>query len=169
MLDRKLIVASPDLVKQNCLDRGVPADIDRIVELETQRTQKLQATQELNRQANEVSQSVGKAKSDAERQERVALGRSLREQKDAAQREHDELDQQIVELMQRIPNLTHPSAPRGGEEDAVEVARGKTPIRSFDFQPKDHLALGEQHDLFDFEAGARVAGAGFYFLKNAAR
>ena len=168
MLDRKLIVASPDLVKQNCRDRGVPADIDRIVELETLRTQKLQATQELNRQANEVSQSVGKAKSDAERQERVALGRSLREQKDTAQREHDELEQQIIELMQRIPNLTHPSAPRGGEEDAVEVARGKTPIRTFDFQPKDHLALGEQHDLFDFEAGARVAGAGFYFLKNAA-
>ncbi len=70
--------------------------------------------------------------------------------------------------MQRIPNLTHPAAPRGGEEDAVEVGRGKTPIRTFDFQPKDHLALGELHDLFDFEAGARVAGAGFYFLKNAA-
>ncbi len=60
MLDRKLIVASPDLVKQNCLDRGVPAEIDRIVELETQRTAKLQATQELNRQANEISQSSAK-------------------------------------------------------------------------------------------------------------
>jgi len=168
MLDRKLILANPELVKQNCVDRGVPGDIDRIVELEVKRTEKLQAAQELNRQANEISQSVGKSKDDAERQQRVALGRQLREQKDVAQREHDEIEAELNELLLRIPNLTHPDAPRGGEEDAVEVAIGKTPIRKFDFIVKDHLAIGEQHDLFDFEAGARVAGAGFYFLKNAA-
>lgn len=168
MLDRKLIVANPELVKKNCAERGVPSDIDQIVELERQRTEKLQAAQELNRQANEVSQAVGKAKDDLERQQRVAMGRSLREQKDVAQREHDELEAELIQRMLRIPNLTHPDAPRGGEEDAVEVARGKTPIRKFDFPAKDHLVLGEQHDLFDFEAGARVAGAGFYFLKNAA-
>ncbi len=168
MLDRKFIVSNPDLVKQNCLERGATCDIDRIVELEKLRTEKLQAAQELNRQANEVSQSVGKAKDDTERQQRVAMGRSLRDQKDVAQREHDEIEVQIVDLLLRVPNLTHPQAPRGGEEDAVEVAMGKTPIRKFDFLPKDHLALGQQHDLFDFEGGARVAGAGFYFLKNAA-
>ncbi len=168
MLDRKLILTNSILVKQNCLDRGVPSDIDRIVELETKRTEKLQTAQELNRQANEVSQSVGKTKDDAERQQRVAQGRALREQKDIAQREHDELEAEILDLMLRVPNLTHPDAPRGGEADAVEVALGKTPIRKFDFPAKDHLALGELHDLFDFESGARVAGAGFYFLKNAA-
>lgn len=168
MLDRKLILANPELVKQNCIDRGVPSDIDRIVELELKRTEKLQAAQELNRQANETSQSVGKSKDDAERQQRVALGRQLREQKDVAQREHDEIESELNELLLRIPNFTHPDSPRGGEDDAVEVGLGKTPIRKFDFTAKDHLAIGEQHDLFDFEAGARVAGAGFYFLKNAA-
>ncbi len=168
MLDRKLILANPELVKKNCIERGVPTDIDRFVELELQRTEKLQTAQELNRQANEVSQSVGKAKDTDERQQRVALGRSLRDQKDVAQREHDELEAEINELLLRVPNLTHPDAPRGGEEDAIEVAFGKTPIRKFDFAPKDHLTLGHQHNLFDFEAGARVAGAGFYFLKNAA-
>ena len=45
---------------------------------------------------------------------------------------------------------------------------GKTAKPKFDFKPLDHLELGEKHDLFDFEAGARVAGAGFYFLRNAA-
>lgn len=168
MLDRKLILTHPEQIKKNCVERGTPCDVDRIVALELKRTEKLQAAQELNRQANEISQSVGKAKDDAERQQRVAQGRALREQKDVAQREHDELEAEILELMLRVPNMTHPDAPRGGEEDAVEVARGKTPIRKFDFAPKDHLAIGEQHDLFDFESGARVAGAGFYFLKNAA-
>jgi len=168
MLDRKLILANPTLIKQNCLDRGVTANVDRIVELELKRTEKLQAAQELNRQANEVSQSVGKAKDDAERQQRVAMGRQLRDQKDVAQREHDEIESEVIELLLCIPNLTHPAAPRGGEDDAVEVAVGKTAIRKLDFTAKDHLAIGEIHDLFDFEAGARVAGAGFYFLKNAA-
>ncbi len=50
----------------------------------------------------------------------------------------------------------------------MEVARGKTPVPKFDFQAKDHLELGKLHDLIDFEAGARVSGAGFYFLKNEA-
>lgn len=168
MLDRKQIIANPELIKKNCAERGTVCDVDRIVELELKRTERLQATQELNRQANEVSQSVGKAKDDTERQQRVAQGRALREQKDAAQKEHDELESEITSLLLRVPNLTHPDAPRGGEDDAVEVGRGKTPIRKFDFAPKDHLALGELHNLFDFEAGARVAGAGFYFLKNAA-
>jgi seryl-tRNA synthetase len=168
MLDRKLIVTNPEQIKKNCVERGASCDIDRIVELEVKRTEKLQTAQELNRQANEISQSVGKAKDATERQQRVAEGRALREQKDVAQREHDELEAEILDLMLRVPNLTHPEAPRGGEDDAVEVALGKTPIRKFDFAAKDHLALGELHDLFDFESGARVAGAGFYFLKNAA-
>ncbi len=168
MLDRKLILADPALVKKNCLERGVTCDIDQIVALETTRTEKLQAVQNLNRQANEVSQSVGKAKDNEERQQRVALGRSLRDQKDAAQGEHDALEAQLVDLLLRVPNLTHPAAPRGGEEDAVEVGRGKTAIAKFDFPVKDHLAIGELHDMFDFERGARVAGSGFYFLKNAA-
>ena len=62
MLDRKLIVENAALVKQNCLNRGVRADVDRLVELEQQRRNKLAEVQELNRQANEVSKNIGKAK-----------------------------------------------------------------------------------------------------------
>ena len=73
-----------------------------------------------------------------------------------------------MRLHAAIPNLTHPDVPTGGEEDAHELSFGKTAKPSFDFAPLDHVELGEKHDLFDFEAGARVSGAGFYFLKNAA-
>ncbi len=168
MLDRKLIVSQPELVKQNCVRRGVKCDVDHLVELERARAERLHTAQELNRQANEVSQSISRASDAADRETRIARGRELREQKEAAQKAHDELESEIAELVRQIPNLTHPDAPDGGEEDSVEVGRGKTPIRQFDFTPKDHVELGQIHDLFDFEAGARVAGAGFYFLKNAA-
>ena len=68
MLDRKFIVENAAAVKQNCANRGAKADVDRLVELESQRREKLNLVQELNRQANEVAKSIGKAKDAAERE-----------------------------------------------------------------------------------------------------
>jgi len=166
MLDRKTIVDQASLVKQNCANRGVKCDIDRLVELETTRRQKLHEVEELNRQANEKAKSVGQTKDPAERQARIEDGRKLREQKDAAQAEHDRLDKEVHALQQTVPNLTHPAAPIGAEADSKDIRHGTTPIRKYDFQPLDHVALGEKLGLFDLEAGARTTGHGFYFLKN---
>lgn len=167
MLDRKLIVEQAELVKKNCVARGVTADVDRLIELEMQRRGKSNDAQELNRQANEVSKNIGKAKTPEEREQLKEQGRLLREQKDAAQAEHDALDAQVHELQMHIPNLTHPAAPIGVDDTAnTEVGFGKTPVPKFDFKAKDHLELGKLHDMIDFESGARVAGAGFYFLKR---
>lgn len=166
MLDRRFITENAAQVQENCRLRGVDVDIARMVELESQRLDKLREAQELNRQANETSKGIGKAADPAERQAMIARGRELREQKEAAQRRHDELDAEIDALQRAIPNLTHPDAPHGGEEDAVELSRGKTSLPQFDFPVSDHLEIGSRWDMIDFEAGARVAGAGFYFLKN---
>ncbi len=168
MLDRKFILQNPELVANNSRLRGVECDVDKIVELEAKRLETLKAAQELNTQANEVSKGIKGAKDNDERQAMIARGRELRSQKDDAQSQHDQLEQEIVALQTVLPNLTHPAVPEGGEDDAKELAFGKTPKPSFDFNPVDHLELGQTHDLFDFEGGARVAGAGFYFLKNAA-
>jgi len=168
MLDRKFIIHNQDLVQQNCDRRGVQVDLDRIVQLETQRIEKLQLAQDLNRQANETSKGIGKAKDDTERQAMITRGRELREQKEAAQRQHDELEAEITQFQGVIPNMTHPDVPDGGEDDARELFLGKTPKPAFDFTPLDHVELGEKHDLFDFESAARVSGAGFYYLRNEA-
>ena len=169
MLDRKTIVENVELIKENCRRRGVQCEVDRLVEIEALRRVKLQEAQELNRQANEVSKQIGGAKTPEDREKLKEQGRLLREQKDAAQAEYDRLDGEAHALQVHIPNLTHPAAPIGGDDTAnTEIARGKTPIPKFDFKAKDHLELGKLHDLIDFEGGARVAGAGFYFLKNEA-
>lgn len=169
MLDRKYILENAEAVAHNCTLRGATVDVQGLVDLETQRRAKLNEAQELNRQANETSKKIGKAKTEEEREELKQLGRSLREQKDAAQTEHDELESRVLELQAHIPNLTHPDVPLGDDDTAnKEIGFGKTPPPKFDFQPKDHLELGRDHDLIDFESGARVAGAGFYFLRNEA-
>ncbi len=169
MLDRKLIVDNAALVKQNCVNRGARADVDRLVELELKRRNKLLQVQELNRQANEVSKNIGKAKDAAEREARKEEGRALREKKDAAQVEHDQLEVEILALQGVIPNLSHPQAPVGETDQSnLEVKRGKTSVRELNFKPLDHVDLAEKHDLLDLEGGARTTGHGFYFLKNEA-
>lgn len=169
MLDRKFIVENAEAVKSNCAARGVKADVDRLIELEALRRSKLNEAQELNRLANETSKQIGKAQTAEERETLKEKGRELREQKDAAQTEHDELDRQVHELQVHVPNMAHPAAPIGDDDTAnTEISFGCTPVPKFDFTPQDHLQLGKLHDLIDFESGATVAGAGFYFLKNEA-
>ena len=167
MLDRKFIVENAAAVKQNCIDRGATADVDRLVTLDEQRREKLNESQEFNRQANQVSQSIGKAKDAAEREALKEEGRRLRELKDAAQKEHDELDAEVLAIQSQIPNLSHPDAPIGKDDKAnLEIRQGQHAPRQFDFPVLDHVELAEKLDLIDFEGGARVAGHGFYFLKN---
>ncbi|MBC7855612.1 MAG: serine--tRNA ligase [Pirellulaceae bacterium] len=167
MLDRKYIVENAAAVKQNCTNRGTSCDVDQLVRLEEQRRAKLLEVEELNRKANENSKKIGPAKSEEERSALKEEGRKLRAAKEAAQAEHDRIDAEAREIQLHLPNMTHPAAPVGsGDDKNVEVRRGKTEVRMFDFQPLDHVQLGEKLDLFDFEAGARTTGHGFYFLKN---
>ena len=167
MLDRKFIVENSAAILQNCAHRGVSCDVPRLVQLEQLRRAKLLEVEDLNRRANEIAKTIGKAKDEAERNARKEEGRQLRDAKDAAQAEHDRLEAEARAIQALIPNMTHPQAPVGGGDEAnIEVQRGKAAIRSFDFKPLDHVELGEKLDLFDFEAGARTTGHGFYFLKN---
>lgn len=167
MLDRRFIVEHADAVKQNCQDRNVRADVDRFVALESERKTRLQEVQDLNTQANSVSKSIGKAKDEQEREARKEEGRKLREQKDAAQSELDRMDEEIHQIQLLIPNMAHSDCPVGVDDKAnLELSRGKHAPRAFDFEPLDHLDLGERQGWIDFEGGARTTGNGFYFLKG---
>ena len=77
MLDRKYIIAHAEAVKQNCKNRNLPEQVDRLVDLENQRRDLLKEVEALNRQANDVAKTIGKAKDDAEREERKEQGRQL--------------------------------------------------------------------------------------------
>ena len=167
MLDRKFIVENAAAVQENCNRRGAQVDVARFVELEAGRRQKQTEVEDLNRRANETSKSIGKAKDEAEREARKAEGRRLREEVSAAQAEVDQLMAEADAILRRIPNMSHPDAPVGADDQAnLEVRKGKQAPPKFDFKPLDHVELGEKLGLLDFEGGAKVAGHGFYFLKN---
>jgi seryl-tRNA synthetase len=166
VLDRRFVADNVSLVAANCTSRGSSADVARFADLDRLRRQLQADIDRLNQQAGQVSKSIGKAADAAEREAKKAEGRRLREEISALEAKADEIVREADEILRAMPNLTHPSAPVGGEADAVEVRRGATPLPTFDFKPRDHVELGGALKLFDFEAGAKVAGHGFYFLTN---
>jgi seryl-tRNA synthetase len=169
MLDRKFIVENAELVKRNCAHRGIVADVDRLVEQELLRRDKQREVEDLNRRANEVAKSIGKAADSATREARKEEGRQLRDQKERVQGEVDTLDKEIERLQVGIPNMSHPEAPVGADDQAnLEIRRGGHAPRKFAFPVLDHVDLAGKLDLIDFEGGAKIAGHGFYFLRNEA-
>jgi seryl-tRNA synthetase len=164
VLDRRFVAENIDLVAANCTLRGATADVVRFAELDRLRRQFQADIDRLNQEAGQVSRSIGKAVDESEREARKAEGRRLREEIAAVETQSTQVVAEADLILKAIPNLTHPAAPVGGEDAAVEIRRGATPMSDFDFQPQDHVVLGEKLRLFDFEAGARVAGHGFYFL-----
>lgn len=165
MLDRKFILQNLDAVRQNCVERGVKVDLQQLIDLDQRRKEADTAAQEFNRQANEIAKSMGGLKDPQQRADAVEAGRQLRAEKDAAQKLVDQLEAEIVVLQRTIPNMAHPAAPRGVDDQAnLEVARGSHEPRVFDFPVKDHVQLGSEKGWIDFEGGARTTGQGFYFL-----
>ncbi len=166
MLDRKFIVDNVELVKLNCKNRNATADVDRFVALETERRSLQSQLDETNRKANEKARSIGKAPP-AERDALKEEGRRIRDEAAAIQQRLNQIAAESDAIVRTIPNLSHPAAPVGVDDKAnLEISRGRSPIPHFDFKPLNHVELAEKLDLIDFEGGARVAGHGFYFLKN---
>jgi seryl-tRNA synthetase len=170
MLDLKYVLANVEAVRQNCRDRNVPADIldevDRLAALEGRRKALLQAVEDVRRRQNEVAQATGKEKDPARRGGLVAEGKRLKAEVGDSEEQLRDLEAEVRARLGRIPNLTHPDAPVGAaEDDSRELRKVGTP-RTFDFTPRDHVAIGKALDLIDFESGGKVTGHGFYFLKN---
>jgi seryl-tRNA synthetase len=169
MLDLKFVLANVEAVKNNCLHRNLPDlqnAVDEIVDFERQRKEMLQIVEDIRRRQNANAQAAGKEKDPEKRNVFIHEGKQLKETIAGNESALNVLNDHIKTRLVRLPNMTHPDAPLGGTEDeSREIRRVGTP-RSFDFTPGDHVEIGKALNLIDFESGAKVAGHGFYFLKN---
>ena len=170
MLDLKYVLANFEAVIQNCRNRNVSneilEDLAKITALAATRWMKLQSLEADRRRQNEIALAVRNETDPQTRSTLVAEGAELKRnvsRNDALLKEQEAI---LRDLLKRIPNLTHPDAPIGQTEDANKELRKVGTPRTFDFTPKDHVEIGKSLDLLDFEAGAKVSGNGFYFLKN---
>ena len=123
MLNKRFVLENVELVQQNCNHRGVTADVARFASLETDRRALQTEIEEVSRQANLVSKSIGKAKDETEREARKEEGRRLREEKDAKQQDIDRIAAEADSIHRSIPNLTHADAPIGSENYATAQSK----------------------------------------------
>src|SRR5437879_1879492 len=168
MLDAAFIRDNLDAVKANIRNRNVKADPDRVVQFDDERKRLVQEAQTLQQRQNEVAKLTGKEKDPARRQELIAEGKQLKEKVAGFEAKRKQVEADLHAALLTIPNMSHTDAPVGTTAEDNKVLRRWGEPRKCDFPVKDHVALGEALDLIDFEAGARVAGQKFYFLKNEA-
>jgi seryl-tRNA synthetase len=168
MLDIKALRHDLDEVARNLARRGYVLDREEFLALEAARKDLQVRVETLRQERNERSKAIGRAKAAGEdiaplTREVGELGRSL-EEADAAL---GDVQERLNTLLSGIPNLLHESVPDGADETSnVEIRRWGEPP-SFDFEPQDHVALGEQLGLVDFEAAAQLSGSRFAVLRGA--
>jgi len=162
MLDAKIVRANPEEVAQLLKKKGFEFPVDQFVELENQRKQLQVDTENLQSERNTRSKGIGKAKAAGEDiQPLLAEVADLGNKLDAAKAELNSLQDNLDELLSGVPNIPSDEVPEGAdEEDNVEVRRWGTP-REFDFEPQDHVALGEKSGELDFETAAKLTGSRF--------
>ena len=167
MLDPQLIRNQLDNVAAKLATRGFTLDSAYLTELETQRKQCQIETQRLQNERNTGSKSIGKAKAKGE--DTTALMQSVAELGDqlkAREVELEKIQSELNAVLLGIPNIPHDSVPLGrNEADNQEQRCWGTP-RTFDFEPQDHVTLGELLNQLDFEVAAKITGSRFAFMRG---
>ena len=183
MIDIRLLRDNPDAVRASQRARGADESVvDRILELDATRRSSLGEFEKVRAEQKQVSKSVGaamgalnkakksgddaevarlQAEADAARENAATLSARVKELEATA----DEAGKEFDALLRTVPNVVLDGVPAGGEDDFVTVKTvGEAP--TFDFEPKDHLEIGELIGAIDMERGTKVSGSRFYFLKG---
>eukprot|EP01133_Synstelium_polycarpum_P006983 gene6983-8113_t len=167
MLDSKLLRSNLQDVADRLASRGFALDVARIEALEEQRKTVQTRTEALQAERNARSKSIGQAKQRGEDiAPLMADVERMAGELASGKVELDVIQTELDSILLGIPNLPHESVPIGEDEDGnVEVRRWGTP-KAFDFEIKDHVALGELTGGLDFETAAKMSGARFALLRG---
>jgi seryl-tRNA synthetase len=166
LLDLRFIRENAAAVQENCRNRGVEADVGLVVELADRRSALIGELNELRQRQNQMAKSIGRVQDPEARERLIAESRTMKDRIPEREAELAGVEERLREELLKIPNMTHPDAPIGNDDsENVEIRRwGEIP--TFAFEPRDHVELGETLGIIDFDAGAKVAGSKFYFLRG---
>ena len=159
MLDIKFIRDNLELVEKSAKEKGYKINIKEVLELDDKRRKELSEVEELRRQKNEIAAKMKGGKPD---QDLIEQGKKVKTDLSKLEEGLEKAEKELKEAIARIPNIIFDDVPLGGEECSVEVKKWgenhKTGV--------DHLDYAMSRDWVDFERGAKVAGAKFYYLKG---
>lgn len=159
MLDINFIRQNLAEVERATREKGYKINLKELLELDEKRRDELQKVEKLRAERNDVAAQM---KGGKPAPELIAKGKKIKTELGALEKDFAEVDAKYTELLKSVPNVIAADVPLGGEEDSVEVKKWgeckKTGV--------DHLDYAISRDWVDFERGAKVAGAKFYYLKN---
>jgi seryl-tRNA synthetase len=164
MLDYKFIVDNLNAVQTNIANRFMQADAQELVRLYNRRTELTTGLQLLQQKRN--ANAAAMKEKGVDRDAFISEGKKLKGEIAATETELDSIEKELATEAKKIPNMAHPDAPVGKEDkDNLEIKRvGEIP--RFNFDPADHVKLGQDLDIIDFDTATKVSGVKFYYLKN---
>ena len=165
MLDIKFIRENLEEIKIAAQNKNIKLDLDKLLQIDDKRRNLMANIDELRAQRNELAK-LGKTGKPSE--EQIKKGKDLKEGIQSLENELKEIEKDYDEIMVKVPTITSKDTPIGKDEsENVEVFRSGEPTK-FDFEPKSHIELAKDLDLFDVERGSKVAGYRGYYVKNEA-
>ncbi len=167
MLDLKLIRSDPERIKVSLARRGAAEQVDELLALDERRRELLPRIEGAQAERKTISKQIGEAKQrgeDAEEQMRAVA--ELKQTIESGKEELERVEADLQRVSTALPNLPDPDAPDGMTEEDAVVLREEGAPPNFEFEPRDHLEIGSELGLIDMEAGARVSGSRFAYLKG---
>jgi len=163
VIDLAILRENPELVKRSQEARGEPTEtVDEAVIADRDRRAAISAFEDLRAAQNAHGKRVAQAPKE-DKAALVAEAKQLSERVKEAQHAATAAEAASDAALAKIENIVIDGVPAGGEDDFVTLrTHGETP--TFDFEPRDHLALGELLGAIDMERGTKVSGSRFYFL-----
>ena len=167
MLDSRYIRTDLAKTKEILATRNYTLDVEKLTALEEQRKDLMVRTQDLQAKRNSLSKSIGQAIREGKDVESIkAEVSAIGDELDSTKKQQDAVLAEIEQIALTIPNLPDESVPVGKDDsENVEVRRWGSP-RTFDFEVKDHVALGEGLDQLDFANARKISGARFALMKG---
>lgn len=159
MLDIRFIRDNPDKVQKSATEKGYRVSVAELLKLDESRKSLSQELDILRERRNTIASSM---KGGRPSEELILEGKALKGELAEKETGFFEVDTQYQALLASIPNIIFDDVPLGGEEDSVEVRSWGEQKRG----ARDHLDFAVARDWVDFERGAKVAGAKFYYVKN---
>ena len=167
MLDIKILREKTEELKKATADKQVdPSVVDRALELDQKWREQLKIIEELRAQKNAVAQKMKASLGDDERKNLIEKGKELKEKAKIEEDRFSELETKRDDALKLIPNPAKEDVKPGKDDTENEVIKTWGKPRNFDFEPKDHLELGESLGLIDVESARKTSGARFAYLKG---
>ncbi|MER3389350.1 MAG: serine--tRNA ligase [Microcella sp.] len=165
MIDPQLLRENPDSLRRSQEARRAPVElVDEAIAADQARREAITAFESLRAEQNAFGKSVAAAPAE-EKAALVAQAQELSARVKQAQHESTAAEEEFARVVGGLPNLVLDGVPAGGEADFVTLREEGT-VPRFDFEPRDHVELGELLDAIDLQRGVKVSGSRFYFLKG---